>query len=242
MAVAAAISRPSVASSALEGACNMSRTHTIHRLVIAAAALAGSFGVAPATSGATSPLILSELLHDSWKYVLETPTPEGPWTGGDPCIDLGPDRHGRHVVTPSAPLGVETLECRVPTGTPLFITVFSSECSNLETDPYDFGRNWFTGVLCALRVDRGITSVSLSVDDRNVPVHQVVTREIRFTNPDDDILQSTFVGPGGRAAAHGWVTLLEPLPTGTHVLVLRSAGTYLGRPVDFTNTTTIVVT
>jgi hypothetical protein len=96
-------------------------------------------------------------------------------------------------------------------------------------------------VLCAIHADRGFTDVSLKVDHKPVRLHQVVTREIRFTNPDDDIIGSDFVGPGGRSAAHGWVTLLEPLRTGPHTLELLAQGTYLGEQETFTTTTIIVV-
>jgi hypothetical protein len=40
----------------------------------------------------------------------------------------------------------------------------------------------------------------------------------------------------------GWVTLLPPLPPGTHKVTIRNTGTdWNGDPVDITTTTTIVV-
>ena len=39
----------------------------------------------------------SVLLGDLWETVLETPTAENPFAGGDPCVDLGP------VVAPIGP-------------------------------------------------------------------------------------------------------------------------------------------
>ena len=219
----------------------MSGTLTVRRLIVVAAVLAGSLGLSTTTAGATSPHTLSELLADSWKYILETPMPEHPWNGGDPCIDLGDDHRGP-VVSPSAPLFVPTLRCEVPSGTRLFVTVFTSECSNLETEAYDFGKNWSTGVQCALRVDSGISSVSLKVDGLDVPVHEVVARHIRFTNPVDDILVEQLRGPWGPSVCARLGGAARGAPTGTHTLELHSTGTYLGQPVDFTNTTTIVVT
>jgi len=174
--------------------------------------------------------------------VLETPASIGPWSSdGEPCIDLGTDVRGRPVIGPSAPLGTAELRCSVPAGAAIFVSVFSSECSTLEAPPYDFGRNWLTGVWCALAVDRDITSVSLLVDHQATPVQQVVTGGIRFTNPDDDLFKSDDVGPA-RSTAHGWVALLDALPVGKHTLELHTAGTYLGELVDFSNTTIITVT
>jgi hypothetical protein len=107
---------------------------TVGLAVTAAAALPSA-----ALAQWASPFTLSDLLARSWQYVLETPTAQGPWTGGNACIDLGTDHRGRPIVNPSAPPGTEKLECTVPGGTALFVTVMTSECSNLESGEYDFG-------------------------------------------------------------------------------------------------------
>ena len=39
----------------------------------------------------------------------------------------------------------------------------------------------------------------------------------------------------------GWITVLEPLSPGRHEIIIHVEGTYLGDPVDFTNTTTLIV-
>ena len=93
-------------------------------LVVAAVAL----GVA-APSAAAVPN-----LGGLWKQVLETPTPDNPFTGGDPCVDLG------GVVAPFAPFST-TIECTVTQGTKVFVTAFTSECSTLEAGTPFFGSN-----------------------------------------------------------------------------------------------------
>ena len=44
------------------------------------------------------------------------------------------------------------------------------------------------------------------------------------------------------SVAHGWVSHLGRLSEGTHELVIHVVGTLFGDPIDFTNTTTIIVT
>jgi hypothetical protein len=206
-----------------------------------AIALAAALAVPATTAVAAPPGQLSGLLARSWQIILETPVSEGPWTGGNPCLALGEDVHGRPIISPSAPLATAgTVECDVPVGTAIFVTAFSSECSTLESEAYDYGRNQGSGMKCARDVDRGIELVSVRVDDVPVPLSEVTTRTIEFSNPPFGLLGDAPVETV-LSAAHGWVTLLEPLPVGDHTIEIAAEGTYLGVHQTFSNTTTIHV-
>ena len=175
---------------------------------------------------------LGDTLGAVWETVLETPTPENPFAGGDPCLDLG------GMLAPFTAIGSPTLTCTVKPGTRIFVTTLSSECSNVEAPPY-FGADEAELLACARAVDAGITSSELTVDGRPVAVTEVESGLLELDLPADNI----FGAPPGAALslAHGWVALLHPLTPGTHELVLHTEGTYLGAPLDVTQTTTIVV-
>jgi hypothetical protein len=168
-----------------------------------------------------------------WERVLETPTPQNVFAGGDPCMDLGGG-----VVAPFVPLGTPSLMCKVKPGTTLFITAWSSECSTVEEPPY-FGRNERQLRACARAVDAGITLVEVTVDGQRVAVSEVETGLLTVDLPENNI----FGLPAQQAfsVGHGWVALLDPLSPGRHEIIIHVEGTYLGDPVDFTNTTTIIV-
>jgi hypothetical protein len=192
-----------------------------------------AFGVAapPAVSVPTKKL--GGTLGDLWKTVLETPTPENPFTGGDPCVDLG------GAIAPFGPAGTLSLTCTVKPGTKLFITAWSSECSTVEPPPF-FGGNEAELRACARAADAGITRHEITVDGRSVPVSEVESGLLTIDLPADNILGV----PPQRAfsVAHGWVSLLHPLTPGTHLIMLRVVGRdVFGTPINFTNTTTIIV-
>jgi hypothetical protein len=176
---------------------------------------------------------LGSTLGTMWETVLETPTPQNPFTGGNPCVDLGGG-----VVAPVAPVGTTSLTCKVKSGTTLFITALSSECSTVEPPPF-FGRNEAQLRKCARTVDANITVHTITLDGQPVPVTEVVTGLLTIDLPADNILgvpaQQAF------SVAHGWVALVGPLSPGRHEIILHIEGTYLGDPINFTNTTTIIV-
>jgi hypothetical protein len=168
-----------------------------------------------------------------WTSVLETPADDNPFTGGDPCVRLD------GVVAPVAPLGTESVTCTVTTGTRIFVLGWTSECSTVEAPPY-FGTDEPSLRACARAVDAGLDPPTVTVDGRPLPVVEVETALLDVVLPADNI----FGQPAGTAAlsvGHGWVALLHPLPPGTHEIVIHVTGTYVGQPVDFTNTTTIIV-
>jgi hypothetical protein len=168
--------------------------------------------------------------------VIETPTPQnlfGP-NGGDPCVDLG------GIVAPFAPvLGSPTLTCTVKPGTKIFVAAWTSECSTLEGPPF-FGSDEPALRACARAVDAGITRTDVTLDGTLVPVSEVESGLLHLNLPADNIFGAA-AGPGPLSVAHGWAVLLHPLTPGTHEITLHIEGAYVGTPVIFDNTTTIIV-
>jgi hypothetical protein len=198
-------------------------------LLVAVVAL----GVVAAPAASVPNKKLGNTLRALWEAVLETPAPENPFTGGDPCVDLG------GVVAPFAPPGTLSLTCTVKPGTKVFIAAWSSECSTVEPPPF-FGGNEAALRQCARAADAEIRPPEITVDGRPVPVSEVESGLLTIDLPANNILgvqpQRAF------SVAHGWVALLHPLTPGTHVIMLRVVGTdVFGTPIDFTNTTTIIV-
>ena len=96
------------------------------------------------------------VLGDLWETVLETPTAENPFAGGDPCVDLGP------VVAPIGPSS--SFECTVKPSQKIFVAAWSSECSTFEEPPF-FGSDEAELRACARAADAGL-AVTLTVDGR----------------------------------------------------------------------------
>jgi hypothetical protein len=175
---------------------------------------------------------LASTLEAMWVKVFQTPSPDNPFLGGDPCLDLG----GR-LIAPFASTEPD-FTCRVKTGTRVFVTAWSSECSTVEPPPY-FGSNEVELRQCARDADKGYTLLTVTVDDHPVPVHEVETRLIASDLPADNIF-----GPYDDllSVAHGWVALLRPLPPGSHEIVIHVVGTNVfGEHVDLTTKTTLIV-
>ena len=79
------------------------------------------------------------------------------------------------------------------------------------------------------------------LDGRAVPVNEVESGLLRLNLPADNIFGAP-AGTGPLSVAHGWVAHVgRPLTPGTHTITIHIEGTYLGAPVDFNNTTTIIV-
>jgi hypothetical protein len=190
-------------------------------------------GVAASPAASVPDRKLGVTLGALWETVLETPASQNPLAGGDPCVHLG------RVVAPFAPLGTTSLTCTVKPGTKLFIIGESSECSTVEPPPF-FGENEAGLRACARAADVGFDVPTIRVDGTLVPVREVETGLLTIDLPADNILgvpaQQAF------SVAHGWAVLLHPLTPGTHRIVLHVKGTdVFGNPVDFTNTTTVIV-
>jgi len=193
--------------------------------------VAAVIGTAPAYAAPDHKV--GDTLGVLWQTVLETPTPQNPFAGGDPCLRLG------SVLAPFTPLGTATVSCTVKPGTPVFITAESSECSTLEPPPF-FGADESQLRACARAADAGFATPSITLDGARVPTLEVETGLLPFDLPGDNILGVP--AQRGYSVAHGWAALLNPLVPGVHHVVIRVVGTdVFGNPVDLTNHTTIVV-
>jgi hypothetical protein len=184
------------------------------------AALVGVVLMAPAASAAPDRK-LGALLGDLWETALQTPTPL------DPCVDLE-----KKVVAPFQ-AGPGPLTCTVKSGTKIFVAAFTVECSTVEAPPF-FGGTEAELRACVRALDPA--EVTITVDGKLVPLTVVETRLLRVDLPKGNIL-GVPEGPAD-AVGRGAVALLQPLPPGTHEIVITVAGSIIG---DFTSTTTIVV-
>ena len=169
--------------------------------------------VAPPTSAAPAKK-LDKTLGALWTTVLETPSAQNPFgTGGSAfaCWDLG------GTVAPFAPGGVES--CTVKPGTKTFVAASSFECSTFEGVPRQMLRN------CARNGDVQVAP-SVTVDGVPVPVTEVETGELNIVLPAHNIFGLP-AGTQGFSYGHGWVTLLSPLSTGTHEIVITSGSSVI---------------
>ena len=182
--------------------------------------------VVPAASAAPNPNNrLGGILGDLWTTVLETPTPDNPFAGGDPCVDLG------GILAPfGGSGGVES--CTVERGTKIFVVAWSTECSTFEGN----GTTEAELRACAEAADQGIRTHTIKVDGQSVPVSEVETGLLTIHLPEEHIFGLTGGARNGLSVAHGFVTLLDPLTPGTHTIKIHLAGT-----VNSTIRTTIVV-
>ena len=206
----------------------------MRRILIAflgALLLFGVVGLQPAA--AQSERKLGTTLADLWKTALEPP--DGPFNGGNPCVDLG----GR-VVAPFGSLGPNPITCTVAAGTKIFVAAVSWECSTVEAPP-SYGANEAQLRRCARNGIAGYTRHSVTVDGCPVPVTKVETALIPLDLKAGNVLTGT--PQQASSVAAGWVTLLHPLRPGTHQVVIHYGGTNPdGTKADVTNPTTIIVT
>jgi len=175
----------------------------IRSLLLAVIALVAT---APAAHAAPTKR-LDELLTTLWTNVLETPSAQNPFgTGGSAyaCFDLD------GTVAPFAPVSVES--CTVSTGTWIFVTGSSVECSTFE------GNGTTDAELreCARAGDLQ-AAPTVTIDGRALPVTEVETPLMNITLPSDNIFGQP-AGTQGLSVGHGWVVLLHPLTPGTHII------------------------
>jgi hypothetical protein len=195
----------------------------VHALLVAAAAIC----LVTPSAGANPNNRLGGTLGDLWTTVLQTPTPENPFNpgGGNTCIDLGD-----HTVAPFGPNGAQS--CTVEPGTKIFASAWTTECSTFEGN----GTTEAELRACARATDAGITTHTIAVDGQPVPVSEVETELLTIHLPADNIFGLTGADRNGLSVAHGWVTLIHPLPPGTHTIDIHVAGT-----VNLDVQTTIIV-
>jgi hypothetical protein len=165
---------------------------------------------APAASAVPTNPTLAEL----WTKVLQTPSPENSFgTGGQAfaCWDL----HG--TVAPFAPGGVKS--CTVKPDTPIFGAWASWECSTFPHDHPGFGTTEAQLRECA-RAHDVQHAPTVAVDRHAVRVDEVETTLMDIVLPNDPIVGTA--GAHGQSVAHGWITLLNPLTLGNHMIVIHS--------------------
>jgi hypothetical protein len=202
--------------------------------------LAVALPIVDASNAAAEPPRLSDRLESLWTTVFDLPVGENPFTGGDPCLAFEDPLTGKPILAPFAPSSPDTT-CTVEMGTKLFVTGWSSECSDLEDPP--FHGDGDSGLrACARAADAGLNTPLVTFDDRPVHMHEVETALMQAALPANNI----FGQPAGtpiESVGHGWVALL-PLTPGEHEVVIHVTGTYVSPPgpLDVTTTTTIIVT
>jgi hypothetical protein len=197
------------------------------RAVLLAAVI--SILVVPSAANATPNHRLGGMLGDLWTTVLQTPSPDNPFNGGNTCI------HFDDVLAPFGPDG--TGPCTTEPGTRIFAVAWSTECSTFEGN----GTTEAELRSCAEAADRTVTTHTITVDGRPVPVTEVETGLLHIFLPEDNIFGATGADRRGLSVGHGWVILLNPLTPGTHTITIHTAGSYLGQPIDNTVVTTIHV-
>jgi hypothetical protein len=176
---------------------------------------------------------LSTTLGALWTTVIQTPAADNPFTGGDPCIDLG------GTLAPFA--GPAEFTCTVKPGIKIFVVGWSSECSTVEAPPYH-GDDEASLRDCARSVDAGLATPTVSLDGSRVALTEVETALLEFVLPPGHIFDPALpAGTRGQSVGHGWVVLLHPLTPGSHVIRIEVCGIYLGAPFESINTTTIRV-
>jgi hypothetical protein len=180
--------------------------------------------VAPSASAA--PASLGKTLGQLWTTVLETPTPDNPFGGGDGCVVLG----GK-IVAPLKPGGVDS--CTVKAGTRIFVAAWTTECSTFEAN----GTTEAELRACAVDSDAGITAM-VTIDGVSVPLSSVETGLLTIHLPQDNIFELKGADRNGLSVAHGLVYLTDPLTAGTHTIVGHVEFPN-GSTADFT--TTIIV-
>ena len=159
--------------------------------------------VAPSASAA--PTNLGKTLGNLWTTVLETPTPDNPFGGGDGCVVLG----GKIV----APFGGGSFTCTVKAGTRIFIAAWTTECSTFEGN----GTTEAELRACAVGTDAGITA-TVTINGEPVSLSSVETGLLTIHLPQDNIFNLKGADRNGLSVAHGFVYLTDPLTPGTYVI------------------------
>jgi hypothetical protein len=180
-----------------------------------AVCLAGAntaFASSTATVKATPSAQLGKDLGTLWATVFQTPSPQNPFgTGGpeDGCFAIG-----KNIVSPFGPTGVPS--CTVAAGTTIFVAAASFECSTFENVAKPELRS------CAIRNDAQ-SAPTVTVDGKPATVTETETGQRHSILPADNVFGLP-AKTKGFFYGHGWVTLLSPLPSGTHTIAIANGG------------------
>src|SRR5262249_22097631 len=176
-------------------------------------ATAGVTLAAASPASATPAKKAPDTLAALWTKVFVTPSDQNPFGTGDPSTACW------NVDGTLAPLGpVSVASCTAGTGTPLFITGSSVECSTFEGN----GTTEAELRACARAFDLQ-TAPSITFDGRALTVLEVETSLIHLTIPADNFLGVP--AGSGLSVAHGWVAQVNPPTPGTHTVVINAATT-----------------
>jgi hypothetical protein len=172
-----------------------------------------------ATPASAAPQNLPGLLGELWTTVLETPTADNPFTGGDPCVHLR-----GNIIAPLSGEGVAT--CTVPRGTKILFSGWTTECSTFEGN----GTTEAELRSCAIATDEDITP-SATLNGVAIPLSSVETQLLEIQLPEDNIFGD--IDLTGLSVAHGYEHLTAPLQLGTYTIINNVVfGT--GTPIQFT--------
>jgi hypothetical protein len=83
-----------------------------------------------------------------------------------------------------------------------------------------------------------VGAVTITVDGKEVPLTVVETPLLNLVLPAENVLVEAEEPVPADSVGRGFVALLQPLPPGTHQIVISVSGSAIG---SFTSTTTIVV-
>jgi hypothetical protein len=150
-----------------------------------------------------------------WTKVLETPSAQNSFgTGGEAyaCWNFG-----NSTIAPFAPTGVKS--CTLAAGIAIFVTANSIECSTFEGAPKASLKD------CARQSDVQVAPL-VTVDGAAVPVTEAETGLLNIVLPGDNVFGLP-AGTRGYSYGHGWVTLLNPLSSGTHKIVITNGSTVI---------------
>jgi len=178
--------------------------------LIAAATFVG--GMQAASPAPTAPL--TDDLAGMWKTVLQTPTDQNPFANPDNPNAIRCWQLGGNVVAPFGPAPGGVFSCTVKGGTWIFVAGYSGECSTFEVGSKDCP----TSDLAAGARRQTKTVKSVTVDGQRVALSYVETSVQSITLPANNLF-GVPAGSRGQFVAVGWVTLLDPLPVGTHTIV-----------------------
>jgi len=182
------------------------------RLVAVALIAAATFvgGVQAASAAPIKPL--TDDLAELWETVLQTPNDQNPFADPDNPDAITCWQLGGNVVAPFGPSGATS--CTVSRGTRIFIVGSSGECSTFEVGSDACP----TPDLAAGARGQTRTVTSVTVDGQPVELSYVETSVQSIKLPANNLF-GVPAGSRGEFVAVGWVTLLTPLPVGTHTIV-----------------------
>ena len=136
--------------------------------------------------------------------MFQLPLDENPFAGADPCLLLADPNSGHPVLAPFAPSSTTT-ECSASRGTTLFVTGWSSECSDVEPAPF-FGADEAEQRTCAGPSMPGSRSQSSRSTGGALQMHEVETGVMQAVLPDENVFGAD-AGTLIHSVGHGWVAL-----------------------------------